>query len=114
MTRDRHKGGPIHTTINLSADIHDWISEYMVKKGFSTRTRAIEEALRAYIATVDRDPLTQTLEHCWERCSGRSCEECPVLESCAKYLKAESLASFALEGMMDISNRQKKMKRGEE
>ena len=114
MTRGRPEEGEyIHTTINMSTDLYDWISEQMAKKNISSRTRVIEDALRDYISIVDGDPLTQMLKCSLDWCSKSSCKECPIQNSCAKYLKSESLASFALEGMMDISNRSKKMVRGE-
>lgn len=108
MTRGRHKEGDwVNTSINLSKDIYDWISEFMDRKGITTRKEVIEDALRAYIATVDRDPLTRALEQCYEWCGKRQCDKCPVLDSCAKYLEAEALASFALEGLMEISKEHK-------
>ena len=108
MTRGRRKEEDwVNTSINLSKDIYDWISEFMDRKGITTRKEVIEDALRAYIATVDRDPLTRTLEQCYEWCGGCQCDECPVLGSCAKYLGGESLASFALESLMEISKEHK-------
>lgn len=108
MTRGRRKEEDwVNTSINLSKDIYDWISEFMDRKGITTRKEVIEDALRAYIATVDRDPLTRTLEQCYGWCGEHQCAKCPILESCAKYLGAESLAAFALEGLMGISKERK-------
>lgn len=115
MTRGRRKEEDwVNTSINLSKDIYDWISEFMERRGITTRKEVIEDALKAYIATVDKDPLTLTLGHCWEWCLGRPCHKCSFSDSCAKYLGAESLAAFALAGLMEVSKKQKKMKRGEE
>lgn len=103
----------VKTSVNFETALHECI-ENLVKDGhYNSRTELIEESLDMNLALRGLFPrknqLTRNmLAQMWFLCGNLPCHECPIQNTCVKYLGESSFIAFIVDALNELSSIEKK------